>query len=103
MLSFLSFLLPIAGVILYAAILQDSWGWFITPEFGIAAPAFWVCAGIAYMFRVFTKRASRNEVESLLEGSDSSDYLTFVTVFFNQIFSPLFNWFVLWIIYCIAY
>jgi len=43
--------LPIG--LLHAWVIGKLWGWFITPQFGLAAPKLWMLYGLVLTFRMF--------------------------------------------------
>jgi hypothetical protein len=50
----------IPSALLNAWALRILWGWFITPEFGLAVPGYWMAAGLSMTVRFVTSQYSED-------------------------------------------
>ncbi len=100
---FLKFLGGLAIVLLtvplWGVVIQDLWGWFITPAFGITPPSIWICVGLqasAGVFLTSTLQGLSTIKEKLGCKTDMAELLV------QSVLSPLFAWGIGGIIHLIA-
>ena len=95
--------ITVIGWFIYAYAIHSGWGWFITPEFGVAAPAPAVCLGIYMIIGLCTSYVPRVDVKMVLSETKKESLLTLVHGGINSIVMPLVVWLWMYLVYCYAY
>ncbi len=93
------------GFFIYAGVIHKGWGWFITTEFGIAAPSMAVCFGLFVLINLVTGNGmTYADVSTVMnDDDDKSSIITILTAVWNSLGRPILALVILWAAYCIAY